>query len=220
MHNSITNAEGKNILGSRKIHTSWTDKEVALYQKAIEFAELAHKGATRKGSNMPYIIHPIETSLIVYDMTDKVELIVAAVLHDVIEDTAYTSEDIRKEFGVRVAELVDDESEDKMRHMSAADSWVIRKEATIKHLKNASLEVKIIALADKLSNMRDTMRDYSQKGDDIWQKFNQKDKSKHEWYQRSILENTKELKDTEAWIEYKELCDKVFGEVRENLNDM
>ena len=97
-----------------------------------------------------------------------------------------------------------------MRHMPASESWSARKEATIKHLKNASLEVKMIALADKLSNMRDTMRDYSLIGDDVWLKFNQKDKKKHEWYQRGILENTKELKETAVWKEYKELCDKVF----------
>lgn len=198
------------ILGSRKIHSSWKDDELALYEKAVEFARIAHKGAKRKGSDIPYINHPIETSLIVYDMTDDVEVIVAAVLHDVIEDTEFTGEDIKKEFGDRVAALVANESEDKMRHMSAADSWQLRKQATIEHLKTAPIEVKMIALADKLSNMRDTMRDYLLIGDDIWLKFNQKDKNKHEWYQRGILENTKELQETDAWKEYKELCDKVF----------
>ena len=199
------------LLGTRQLHKSWTDKEIAFYEKAVEFARVAHQGAKRKGTDNPYINHPIETSLIVYDMTDDVEVVAAAVLHDVIEDTSYTREDIENTFGNRVAMLVADESEDKMRHMSASDSWTLRKEATIAHLKNASAEVKIIALADKLSNMRDTMRDYAVKGDDIWQKFNQKDKSKHEWYQRSILKNTEELNYTDAWKEYKELCDKVFG---------
>ncbi|MBE5926323.1 MAG: bifunctional (p)ppGpp synthetase/guanosine-3',5'-bis(diphosphate) 3'-pyrophosphohydrolase [Lachnospiraceae bacterium] len=198
------------ILGSKKIHSNWKEEDIAYYEKAIEFAKAAHKGAKRKGSDVPYINHPIETSLIVYDMTDDVEVIAAAVLHDVIEDTEFSEEDIRREFGDRVARLVADESEDKMRHISAAESWSARKEATIKHLKTASLEVKMIALADKLSNMRDTMRDYSLVGDDVWLKFNQKDKKKHEWYQNGILENTKELKDTEAWKEYKKLCDKVF----------
>lgn len=200
-----------NILKSRQLHSSWTDAEITFYEKAVEFAKIAHKGAKRKGTDIPYINHPIEASLIVYDMTDDVEIIAAAVLHDVVEDTIYTGEDIRKEFGERVASLVADESEDKMRHMSAADSWMLRKEATIEHLKNASLEVKMIALADKLSNMRDTLRDYSVKGDAIWLKFNQKDKSKHEWYHRSILDITSELAYTNAWKEYRELCDKVFG---------
>lgn len=198
------------ILGSRKLHTSWTDTDVMLYKRAIEFARIAHEGMTRKGTDIPYINHPIETSLLVYDMTDDVEVVMAAVLHDVIEDTRFSKDDIIREFGERVADLVADESEDKMRHVPASESWNARKEATIKHLRNASLEVKMIALADKLSNMRDTMRDYSLVGDDVWLKFNQKDKKKHEWYQRGILENTKELQETDVWKEYKELCDKVF----------
>lgn len=205
------------ILGSRKIHKSWSEESLAFYERAVEFARTAHKGAKRKGSDVPYINHPIETSLIVYDMTDDVEVIAAAVLHDVIEDTEFSAEDIRREFGDRVANLVADESEDKMRHMPASESWTIRKQATIEHIKNAPIEVKIIALADKLSNMRDTMRDYSLVGDDIWLKFNQKDKSKHEWYQRGILDNTRELIDTDAWKEFKELCDKVFGEDSNDL---
>ncbi len=180
------------------------------YLRALEFATKAHEGAVRKGSGTPYITHPVEVAMIVNDMSGEDDLVIAALLHDVVEDAGYTVEDIRKIFGQRVAWLVDEESENKRQELRACDTWDIRKKETIEHLRNASLDVKIIALADKLSNLRATMTDYNRIGDEVWNKFNQKNKKKHEWYHRSVVEATKELSDTPQWKEYSELCDKIF----------
>ena len=74
-------------------------KTLTLLDKAIIFATKAHSGARRKGTNVPYIVHPIEAAAIVSTMTDDEEVIAAAVLHDVIEDTDATEDDLYARFG-------------------------------------------------------------------------------------------------------------------------
>jgi myo-inositol-1(or 4)-monophosphatase len=181
------------------------------YAEAIEFAAIAHDGAYRKGTKIPYITHVVEAGLIAMSMTQDDTTIIAAILHDIVEDTPYELKDIKDLFGEEVAELVSFESEDKMREIPAADSWKIRKEAFLNHLENASLKAKIVCLADKLSNIRMSVKTYAEKGDDMWLVFNQKDKKEQEWYYRSIYEKCPELKDTDAYQEYLHCCDKVFG---------
>ena len=83
--------------------------DTSLVDKAIIFAVKAHEGVPRRGRDFPYIVHPLESLTIVATMTSEPELLAAAVLHDVVEDTDFTVEDIRAEFGDRVAELVDAE---------------------------------------------------------------------------------------------------------------
>jgi myo-inositol-1(or 4)-monophosphatase len=189
----------------------WCRKEFDYLCKAVKFASRAHEGATRKGTDIPYIMHPIEAGLIVMTLSEDPDVAVAAILHDVVEDTDYSAADIAGKFGDRVADLVAHESEDKMRHMSPEDSWKLRKEAFIENLKEAPPEAKIICLADKLSNMRLSAKVHKKKGDAMWLDFNQKDKREQEWYYRSIYENIPELAGTEAYKEYVKLCDKVFA---------
>ena len=69
-------------------------KQLTLVDRAIIFATRAHSGATRKGTNIPYIVHPIEAAAIVSAMTDDEEVIAAAILHDVLEDTDATWDDL------------------------------------------------------------------------------------------------------------------------------
>ncbi len=123
-------------------------------REAAEFAERAHEGVYRKGTKIPYITHPMETAAIVTAFTNEPEMIAAALLHDVIEDAGVTKEELEEKFGSRVAFLVESESEDKSR------SWMERKGTTVEHLKSATRDEKILALADKLSNIRSTVRDY------------------------------------------------------------
>lgn len=159
-----------------------------LLNKAIVFATSAHEGQLRKGTQIPYILHPLEVAAIVGTMTTDDEIIATAVLHDVVEDTDTTVEQIKERFGDHVAALVSSESEDKRENLSAESTWKIRKQETIDHLKTAPIEVKMITLGDKLSNIRAIHRDYNAIGDELWQRFNQKDKNEHYWYYRSIAE--------------------------------
>lgn len=188
----------------------WTQNEFVALARALEFAARAHEGDTRKGTDIPYIVHPIEASIVTMGISDDVEVSIAALLHDVVEDTDFVIEDIIHEFGGAVAELVGYESEDKMRNMAVADSWKIRKVAFLEHLANAPLQAKIICLGDKVSNMRQSVKTHKEKGDDMWLVFNQKDKKEQEWYYRSIYESMPELAETGAYKEYVSMCNKVF----------
>ncbi len=178
--------------------------------RAIAFAAEKHAAKTRKGTSVPYIVHPMEAAAIAAYLTDDLEVIAAAVLHDVVEDSDATKDDLERLFGSIVAELVVSDSEDKMEHIPASASWKERKKATIVQLESASRDEQIIVLADKLSNMRTIYKDYCLIGDEVWQRFNQKDKSEHAWYYRSIGEKLDKLKDTVPHREYMALVERVF----------
>ena len=175
-----------------------------MIKKAAEFAAKAHEGAVRKGSSIPYIVHPYEAAVIVAGLTADPEVIAAALLHDVIEDAGVTYECIVEKFGERVANLVKGESEDKSK------SWQERKQATINHMGHASREEKIICLGDKLSNLRSMTADWLAVGDAVWLKFREKDKKKQEWYYRGILEQLSEFQGEPAYAEYIRLFRIVF----------
>jgi len=181
--------------------------------KAIEFAVKAHAGTERRGKGFPYIVHPLEAVAIVATMSDDQELLAAAALHDVIEDTDYTAEDIEKEFGKRVADFVVGESDKFDEGVSESDSWHDRKQAAIDRIKGQSREAKIIALGDKLSNMRAISRDYKEIGDELWNRFHIKEPSEHEWHYRGLADSLSELADTDAYQEFAGLVDEVFGNV-------
>ena len=189
------------------------EKVLTLLDTAIIFATKAHSGTTRKGTNVPYIVHPIEAAAIVSAMTDDEEVIAAAVLHDVLEDTETTEDDLLARFGRRITELVIGETEDKRRNFPAALTWKVRKEETIAFLKTkADRDAKMLALADKLSNLRAIHRDVCVIGDAVWERFNVKDKNMHAWMYRSIAEALQDLKDQPTWQEYALLVEKVFGD--------
>ena len=177
-----------------------------MIDKALDFCVEAHEGQFRKGTRRPYIVHPIEVADIVTYITQDEEIITAALLHDTIEDCeGITKEVIEEEFGKRVADLVASESEDKSK------TWIERKGYTIERLKNEPWEVKVIALADKLSNLRSIDRDYLLVGDELWNRFRMKDKKMIGWYYKGLRDSLKELKDLDAYKEYSALVDKVFG---------
>ncbi len=180
---------------------------------AIIFATEAHRGAFRKGTSIPYILHPLEAAAIAATMTDDYEVLAAAVLHDVIEDTAVTEAELREVFGSRVAELVCAESENKRADLPAGDTWRIRKQETLDALRvEDRREVKILVLADKLSNIRSIHRDFRALGEALWERFNMKDKDQIGWYYRSIAEALEsELGETLAWKEYRGLVEETFG---------
>ena len=180
---------------------------IEVIEKAIMFATQAHEGQVRKGTDRPYIVHPLEVGRIVASMTEDEEIISAAILHDTIEDCEeITEEVICREFTKRVAEFVAKESEDKSK------TWMERKGATIEHLKTSCREVQMISLADKLSNMRDIDRDYPECGEELWQRFRMKDKEIIGWYYKGVRDSLREaMKENPVYLEYCELVEKNFG---------
>ena len=185
--------------------------DTAVLDRAIIFAVKAHSGTERRGKGYPYIIHPMEAVEIVATMTKDQELLAAAALHDTVEDTDVTVEQIRKEFGDRVAELVAAESDEMPVGVSEEASWHSRKQAAIDRLSHASRDAKIVALGDKLSNMRAIARDYKNMGDTLWDIFHAKDPKDHEWHYRGLADALRELEDTFAFKEFENLINQVFA---------
>ncbi len=184
--------------------------DTSLLDRAIIFAVRAHAGTERRGKGFPYIVHPMEAVEIVATMTRDQELLAAAALHDTVEDTDTTVEQIREEFGDRIALLVASESDIMPEGVSEEDSWHARKQAAIDRLAHASHDAKIVALGDKLSNMRAIARDYAQQGDVLWNLFHAKDPKDHEWHYRGLAEALSELCDTVAYKEFEKLINQVF----------
>ena len=192
--------------------------DTELLDRAIVFSVRAHAGMERRGKGFPYIVHPMEAVEIVATMTNDQELLAAAVLHDTVEDTDVTVEQIRAEFGDRVAELVALESDNVVegsskegKEVHSSFNWHARKQAAIDRLAHASHDAKIVALGDKLSNMRAIARDYAQQGDAVWNLFRIHDRNEHEWHYRRLVESQRELYDTNAYKEFEELVNQVFG---------
>ena len=181
-----------------------------LLDRAIVFAVRAHAGTERRGKGFPYIVHPLEAVEIVATMTADQELLAAAALHDTVEDTDVTVEQLRAEFGDRIAALVASESDIVVEGASEEQSWHARKQAAIDRLARASHDAKIVALGDKLSNMRAIARDYATQGDQLWNLFHAKDPKDHEWHYRGLADALRELQDTFAFQEFEQLINQVF----------
>ena len=181
-----------------------------LLDRAIIFAVQAHHNTERRGKGFPYIVHPMEAVEIVATITSDQELLAAAALHDTVEDTDVTVQEIRQLFGDRVAELVHAESDQYTDGVSEEDSWHDRKQAAIDRLASASHDAKIVAMGDKLSNMRAIWRDYQVKGDELWNIFHVKDKASHAWHYRGLADSLRELSDTFAYQEFERLVNDIF----------
>ena len=181
-----------------------------LLDRAIIFAVKAHSGTERRGKGFPYIVHPMEAMEIVASITPDQELLAAAALHDVVEDTDVTVEQLRDIFGKRIADLVASESDAFEEGVSEEDSWHQRKQAAIDRLARASRDAKSVALGDKLSNMRAIARDYAAKGDALWSIFHTKDPADHEWHYRGLADSLSDLSDTAAYREFISLINQVF----------
>lgn len=185
--------------------------DTQLLDRAIVFAVKAHAGTERRGKGFPYIVHPMEAMEIVATMTPDQELLAAAALHDTVEDTDVTIDQIRAEFGDRVASLVAAESDVMVEGVSEEDSWHARKQAAIDRLARAPHDAKMVALGDKLSNMRAIARDYAMQGDKLWSLFHASDPKDHEWHYRGLADSLRELSGTFAFQEFESLIDQVFS---------
>lgn len=187
------------------------EEQLTLLDRAIIFAAKAHAGAVRRDGHTPYILHCTEAAAIAATMTQDQEVLAAAVLHDVVEDTDVTAETLETEFGSRVAQLVGSMSENKRPELPPEDTWLVRKEETIAALEESTdLAVAQLSLADKLSNLRGIARDYEEYGDDLWEFFHQKSRAKQSWYYYRLETALEKLSDTDAFREFHRLRIRVF----------
>lgn len=129
-------------------------------EQAIKAAALLHQDQLRKGSvPLPYITHLMAVMLILRDYTEKEETLVAALLHDTLEDTDYTKEELIEDFGEVVATLVETLTEPHFEG-DIKLSWLEVKKRYAKQLRSGSKEAVMIAAADKAHNFRTTVDDY------------------------------------------------------------
>jgi (p)ppGpp synthase/HD superfamily hydrolase len=132
---------------------------------AIIYAVKMHEQQKRKGTDIPYIVHPMEVMQILTENQCSEEVIIAGILHDTFEDTVATPYDIEEKFGKNVLAIVAAETEDKSK------TWKERKQATIEHLRESEIETQLVCCADKLSNICSIYTDRLEVGDSVFDRF-------------------------------------------------
>lgn len=191
---------------------------MTLVTDAMTFAACAHDGMFRKGTSVPYIVHPAEVAAIAATLTDDEEILAAAVLHDVIEDCGVSSQELARRFGARVAQLVLNETQERCG--DPRKTWDARKRGAIGRLARGDRATKIVALSDKLSNMRAIHRDFDRDGENMFCRFHQHDKRRYAWYYRSCAALLKgELGETDAWMELNAHVELVFADIPYEISD-
>jgi hypothetical protein len=152
------------------------------FQQALEFAALAHQNQLRKGTAIPYITHPVAVVWILQSAGCEEDVIIAGLLHDVVEDAQVSLDLLCDRFGERVAGIIKDCSE--------ADKtlpWIKRKEQTIEHLFNCDDDCRAVAAADKLHNAQCMLADLKTHGNALWTRFKQ-GRHHQAWYYGSVLQ--------------------------------
>ncbi|MFT7644400.1 MAG: (p)ppGpp synthase/HD superfamily hydrolase [Candidatus Paceibacteria bacterium] len=129
-------------------------------EQAIKAAGILHQDQLRKGSvPLPYITHLMAVMLILRDYTSEEDTLVAALLHDTLEDTDYTAEELKVDFGENVAVLVQTLTEPKVRN-GVEVPWLEKKKEYAKQLRKGRIEAVMIAAADKAHNFRSLVEEY------------------------------------------------------------
>ncbi|MCL4386833.1 HD domain-containing protein [Patescibacteria group bacterium] len=169
--------------------------EKSLVSRALIFAMIAHNGQVRKADGQPYIVHPISVAILVAKVIPKNDhVIAAALLHDTLEDTDTTFEELEKEFGYTVPRIVKNLTEDKTIH-----DWKKRKLATIEHIKEMDEWSLIVKTADKLHNLRSLYSVLLEEGMDVMRRFNAPFEDQLALSKLIYKELAKNFKKSELW---------------------
>lgn len=125
--------------------------ELVLIIAAADFAAMKHREQRRKGGDIPYINHPLQVARVLAEEGDvgDADVLAAAILHDTVEDTKTSPDELAQAFGERVARIVSEVTDDKSLPK------VERKRHQIRHAREISPEARLVKLGDKLSNLRD-----------------------------------------------------------------
>jgi (p)ppGpp synthase/HD superfamily hydrolase len=177
-------------------------------QKALNLAADKHNGQMRKSSGHPYIVHPFSVAMILSEYVHDEDVIVAGLLHDLLEDVeGYKYEDLKGSFGEKVADIVKGVSEDRDFDNRETDkeTWQMRKNEYLKNLENDSEESLLVCAADKIHNLRSMIKIYEKMGEEMWADFNAP-VERQVWYYDVILKVLKE-----------KLHNDIVGEVEENF---
>ena len=179
----------------------------ARFEDALVFTAQLHAQQYRKGSQIPYIAHLLSVSALVIEAGGDEELAIAALLHDAVEDQGglETLVIIRQRFGNRVADIVDSCSDS---YTMPKPAWKTRKENYLDKMQTSSQEVRLVSLADKLHNARNTLRDLRKENEMVWDKFNG-GKTGTLWYYRSLIEIFEQFEDNFLLDELKRVVNQI-----------
>lgn len=135
-------------------------------ERAIRLTLHAHAGQIRKADpQVPYATHPLHVAIMVQEVGGEEDSVIAALLHDLLEDTDVTPEDLVEEFGPRVSTIVQEVSEDKSL------PWRDRKARMVERLQSASPEACMVAAADKIHNLETLIDAHDRFGPSVWHAF-------------------------------------------------
>lgn len=157
--------------------------------RAIEFAAHAHAGQYRKGTSIPYICHPLNVCQLLSSLRCAETIVVAGILHDVLEDTPTLPADLARIFGEEVLQIVLSATEPSKigPDKNHTHSWKERKQHTIGFIRNEAKEEQLLVIAaDKLDNIRAIRDDHERLGDKVWERF-KASSMEQEWYYRGLL---------------------------------
>jgi len=170
-----------------------TSRLTPRFEEALVFATQLHARQIRKGSQTPYVAHLLGVTALVLENGGDEDTAIAALLHDAVEDQGglKTLNEIRQRFGTRVADIVEACSD---TFTFPKPPWRKRKQAYLDHLPDTTPEARLVSLADKLHNARSILRDLSQDGELVWNKFNG-GKQGTLWYYHSLVEIFQQLDD-------------------------
>ena len=171
-----------------------------IIEKAVRVSVTAHKDQTRKGDDLPYIIHPfmVAIKLAKYNFPDTV--IAAALTHDVLEDTEYPEDKLKNELGEEVLEIV--------KAVTNDDSlpWEEKKKKYVETVRAGSDGAKAVAVADKIHNLESLLLAYLEQGPELWKKFN-RGKEQKLWFENEVLKMLKETWKHPLIEEYEKLLE-------------
>jgi (p)ppGpp synthase/HD superfamily hydrolase len=177
------------------------------YDDALIFAAQAHRDQLRKGTDIPYIMHPFHVSAMLIRYGFDEDLVIAGALHDVVEDCGVSLETIAERFGPRVAQLVAAVSERK-----SADGldlpWEDRKGSKLAELRQGGPDVAALKAADALHNARSISAALSESGSSVWGRFSRGPEPTL-WYYREILAGVR------SWLGEHPLADELEGAIVE-----
>lgn len=180
--------------------------------EAIQLAIKAHDKQFRKLDGDIYAAHPLEVGIILASNNYDEDIVIAGILHDTVEDTYVTLEDISYQFGDHVKNLVSGCSE-----KNKSLPWKERKIDALKTINSTDeIGIKLIFCADKLSNIKSIIRYKENSSDeDLWSKFNAGFEDQ-KWYYTQAINSLLDLKDTTMYIKLRECIGHVFYD--DNLN--
>ncbi|MDE2238070.1 MAG: bifunctional (p)ppGpp synthetase/guanosine-3',5'-bis(diphosphate) 3'-pyrophosphohydrolase [Elusimicrobia bacterium] len=151
--------------------------------KAFRFALAAHEGQTRKGTNVPYLSHPMAVASLVLERGGSQDQAAAARLHDTVEDCGVSYGLLARSFGAPVMRIVKDCTDSET---TPKPPWMRRKLAYIKHVKACHPRSLLVSAADKLHNASSIVRDVRRGGKSVWKRFNA-EPSQILWYYGALL---------------------------------